>query len=93
MSDFRQHREIADQRVRNGLNVRDLVLSMRDAMITEGASFFRVTVLEAEYIPVHADQIGRPGYVNVVVLDGWREQPDDQGPAPTLADIFPESAR
>lgn len=63
--DWFDRRDIGDAR---GDALYAIRQEMVDAMRERGATFMRLTLIEAR---------------NELVLEGWRTQPEDQGPPPT----------
>lgn len=64
-ADWLDRRDIGDARGDVPHAIRQ---EMVDAMRERGATFMRMTLIEAR---------------NELVLEGWRIQPEDQGPTPT----------
>jgi hypothetical protein len=58
-------------------NLQDTALAIREAMTAKGATWFRAKILD-------------PDGDAALVVEGWRAEPEDEGPEPTIADIFPE---
>jgi hypothetical protein len=76
-ADFIEHRPITKPGPAGGSNLQEVALALREAFATKGATWFRATVLDLDGDPV-------------LVVEGWRERPEDEGPEPCLADLFPE---
>jgi hypothetical protein len=58
-------------------NLEAVARELRADLALKGAAWFRAKILD-------------PDGDAVLVVEGWRAEPEDEGPEPTIADIFPE---